>query len=141
MRRLIAAIGFAKAGALKADPFFYALVVSAVSAAATPTEVLPAYGLFLWLIIGSMCGFCYALFKDDKKALNWRIVLSKLVTCFIPGFCFTGAGIKIAQSMRFQFEASPSIVLGLAMLLSVLGVKVVDAASKKVEGRINGGDL
>ena len=138
MRRLLPIAWLANAGAAKADPLVYALTVAAVSAAAAPREVLDDAGLLLWLVIGSMCGFCYALFKDEKKALTRRGALSKFVTCFIPGFCFTGAGIKIGQWQWPQFDTSPSIVLGLAMLLSITGVKVVDALSKKVEGKIGG---
>jgi len=135
MKRLIP---LAIAGHAKADPFFYAVAVSAASAVASQREVLDDATLLFWLLMGSMCGFCYSLFRDEKKVLTWRGALSKLVTCFIPGFCLTGVGIKISQIQYPQFEASTSVVLGLSMLLSVMGVKIVDMLSKNLAGKIGG---
>jgi hypothetical protein len=133
MKRLMGIAGLAHAGAIKADPLAYALAVAVFSAAAAPPEVLDDGWLLFWLVLGSMCGFCYALFKDDKKPLTPRGALSKLVTCFIPGFCFTGLGIVISK-----LQATPSIVLALSLALSIAGVTIVDAVTKRIEKKIGG---
>lgn len=131
--RWIAALGIAKAGAVKADP----LVISAlamVSAAASPQAVLDSWTLMFWLAVGSLCGVCFVLFGDEKKALTWRSVISKLSVCFIPGFCLTGLLIKLSGT-----APSAEVVLAASLLLSVGGQMIVAKLVKKAGDKIDGG--
>lgn len=136
IRRALIGLGLAsKAGALKADPLLIA-ALAVISAAAAPAHVLDNWALVFWLLIGSLCGVCFVLFGDEKKALTRRGVLSKLSICFVPGFCLTGAGIKVSGS-----EPSAEIVLACSLILSIAGPMVVAKLSKKLGEKIDGGGV
>ena len=49
MRRLLGMAGIAKAGAAKADPALYAVMIAALGAAAAPAAVLDNWALIFWL--------------------------------------------------------------------------------------------
>lgn len=136
MRRLLPLAWLANAGAVKADPALYAIAIAALGAAATPAAVLDNWALIFWLFVGSCCGVCFVLFGDEKKALTWRGVLSKLSVCFVPGFCLTGAGIKASGA-----EPSAEIVLACSLILSIAGPMIVAKLVKKAGDKIDGGGL
>ena len=119
MHRWIAALGFAKAGAIKADPMLIA-ALAVVSAAASPSAILDSWALIFWLFVGSCCGVLFVLFGDEKTPLSAQRIRVKLAQCFIPGFCLTGAGIAISKA-----TPSAELVLGLALILSVAGPAIV----------------
>ena len=136
MRRFLGLAGMAKAGAAKADPALFALAIAALGAAATPGSVLDNFALGFWLFVGSMCGACFVLFGDEKKALTWRGVLSKLSVCFAPGFCLTGAGIVLSGA-----KPSAEIVLACSLILSIAGPMIVAKLVKKAGDKIDGGGV
>jgi hypothetical protein len=110
---------------MKADPLTGAIALSAFAALAAPGTLPDNFSLFFWLITGSLCGVCFVLFGDEKKAPTWFGALSKISQCFVPGLCFTGIGIKWSG-----VEISPELVLGASFLLSVCGPFVVTKARK-----------
>ena len=133
MRRLLSLAGLAHAGSIKADPLLIS-AIAIISAAAAPSAVLDSWALVFWLAIGSLCGVCFVLFGDEKKALTPRAVMGKLSICFVPGFCLTGLGIKISG-----MEASAEVVLAASLILSVAGPVIVPMLAKKAGDKIDGG--
>lgn len=118
---------------MKADPLTGALALAAIAALAAPGAVLDDWSLFFWLITGSLCGVCFVLFGDESKSPTWSGALSKMAVCFIPGFCFTGIGVKVSG-----FAISPELVLGASFLLSVCGPIAVTKARKWLEKKTEG---
>lgn len=110
---------------MKAEPLSGAIVLAVVAAVAAPGVVLDDWSLLFWLITGSLCGVCFVLFGDESKAVTWGAALSKMSVCFIPGFCFTGIGVKVSG-----VSISPELVLGASFLLSVCGPLAVAKARK-----------
>ena len=144
MRRLLGLAGMAKAGAAKADPALYAVMIAAFGAAAAPGSVLDNFALGFWLFVGSMCGACFVLFGDEKKPLTKRAIMGKLSVCFVPGFCFTGFGIKaLAATWPDKSWAQPSaeLVLAASLILSVGGPMIVAKLVKKTGDKIDGGGV
>jgi len=125
--------GLANAGAIKADPLLIT-ALAVISAAAAPAAVLDSWALVFWLTIGSLCGVCFVLFGDERKALTKRAIMGKLSICFGPGFCLTGLGIKLSG-----IEASAEIVLAASLILSVAGPVIVPMLVKKTADKIDGG--
>ena len=112
--KLLAALGMTKASAAKADPLIAAIGIALLSSAAVPGHVLGDAALMGWLFVGSACGVCFTLFRDEKKVLTWRGVAAKLSLCFGPGFCLTGLGVILSGR-----EATPELVLASSLVLSV----------------------
>ena len=133
--RWLAAMGLVKAGSAKADPLLITMI-AIISAAAAPSAVLDSWELVFWLMIGSLCGVCFVLFGDEKKALTTRAVLGKLSICFVPGFCLTGAGIKLSGA-----DVSAEIVLAASLVLSVAGPVILPMLAKKAGDKIDGGGV
>ena len=105
---------------MKVDPLSGAIVLAAIAAVAAPGVVLDDWSLFFWLITGCLCGVCFVLFGDESKAPTLQGALTKMAQCFVPGFCFTGIGVKLSG-----IAISPELILGVAFALSVSGPIVV----------------
>jgi hypothetical protein len=135
MRRLLSFAGLAHAGSIKADPLLIS-AIAIISAAAAPAGVLDSFELGFWLFVGSLCGVCFVLFGDEKKALTPRAVMGKLSICFGPGFCLTGLGIKLSG-----VEVSAETVLAVSLILSVAGPVILPMLVKKAGDKIDGGGV
>lgn len=118
---------------MKADPLSGAIVIAVIAAAAAPGVVPDNQSLFFWLVTGSLCGVCFVLFGDESKAPTWRGALSKLSLCFVPGFCFTGLGVKMSG-----VAITPELVLGASFALSVSGPIVVEKVRKWLDKKTDG---
>lgn len=115
-----------------ADPMMIT-TIAVISAAAAPSAVLNDWALIFWLCVGSLCGVCFVLFGDEKKALTARAVMGKLSICFVPGFCLTGIGIKLSGT-----DPTAELVLAASLILSVAGPVIVPMLAKKAGDKIDG---
>lgn len=120
---------------MKADPLIFAVAIAILSSAAAPSAVLDNWSLLFWLTIGSFCGVCFTLFRNEQSELTKRAILGKLSICFGPGFCLTGAGIKLSG-----VEVTAETVLAVSLVLSVAGPVLVPMLAKKAGDKVNGGD-